>query len=108
MEVLRAVFENIIIRNFGANLKDPILKLECLYSTGTNLSIYGSTVLFVGPGRLYSFLILYTVGRTPLKGDQPVARPLPTHRTTQTHKKTHTDIHASSGIRTPDPSVRAS
>jgi hypothetical protein len=26
-----------------------------------------------------SFLILKTVGRTPWKGDQPVARPLPTH-----------------------------
>jgi hypothetical protein len=35
-------------------------------------------------GRFFSFLILYTVGRTPWKEDQPVARPLPTHRTTQT------------------------
>jgi hypothetical protein len=33
------------------------------------------------------FLILYTVGRTPWTGDQPVARRLPTHRTTQTHNK---------------------
>jgi hypothetical protein len=30
------------------------------------------------------FLILYTVGRTPWTGDQPIARPLPTHGTTQT------------------------
>jgi hypothetical protein len=37
-------------------------------------------------------------------GDQPVASPLPTHGTTQTH----TDIHALSGIRTQDPSPRAS
>jgi hypothetical protein len=29
-------------------------------------------------------LILYTVGRTLWMGDQPVARPLPTHRATQT------------------------
>jgi hypothetical protein len=39
----------------------------------------------------FGFLILYTVGRTPWTGDQPVARPLPTHRTTQTqNKRTHT------------------
>jgi hypothetical protein len=31
-------------------------------------------------GRFFSFLILYTVSRTPRTGDQPVARPLPTHR----------------------------
>jgi hypothetical protein len=35
-------------------------------------------------GRFFSFLILYTVGRTPWTGDQPVARPLSTHRTTET------------------------
>jgi hypothetical protein len=46
-------------------------------------------------------------GRPPWTGDQPVARPLPTHRTTQT-EQTHTDIHASSGILTHDPSFRAS
>jgi hypothetical protein len=33
-------------------------------------------------GRFFSFLILYRIGRTPWTGDQPVARPLPTHRTT--------------------------
>jgi hypothetical protein len=38
-------------------------------------------------GRFFSFLILYTVGRTPWTGDQPVARPLPTQRTTQTQNK---------------------
>jgi hypothetical protein len=38
-------------------------------------------------GRFFIFLILYTVGRTPWTGDQPVARPLPTHRTTQTQNK---------------------
>jgi hypothetical protein len=37
------------------------------------------------------FLDLFqTIGRTPWTGDQPVARPLPTHRTTQTQKNTHT------------------
>jgi hypothetical protein len=48
------------------------------------LSIYGSTVLLLELGRFFNFLILYTDGRTPWTGDQPVARPLPTHRTTQT------------------------
>jgi hypothetical protein len=56
---------------------------------------------------IFSFLTLYTVGRTPWTGDQPVARLLPTHRTTQTQNK-FTDIHALSGIRTDDSSVRAS
>jgi hypothetical protein len=35
----------------------------------------------------FSFLILYTVGKTPCMGDQPVARPLSTHRTTQAQNK---------------------
>jgi hypothetical protein len=48
---------------------------------------------FVGPWSLFSSLILYTVGRTFCTGDQPVARPLPTHRTTQTqNKRTHRHI----------------
>jgi hypothetical protein len=42
---------------------------------------------FVGPWPLFQFLNLYTVGRTSWTGDQPVARPLPTHRTTQTQNK---------------------
>jgi hypothetical protein len=42
---------------------------------------------FVGPWPLFSFLILYTVGRTSWTGDQPVSRPLPTHRTTRTQNK---------------------
>jgi hypothetical protein len=38
-------------------------------------------------GRFFGFLILYTASRTPWTGDQPVARPLPTHRTIQTQNK---------------------
>jgi hypothetical protein len=37
-----------------------------------------------GIGCFFSFLIIYTGSRTPWTGDQPVARPLSTHRTTQT------------------------
>jgi hypothetical protein len=47
------------------------------------LSIYLSVCLSVCSTAPFSFLIFYTVGRTPWKGNQPVARPLPTGRTTQ-------------------------
>jgi hypothetical protein len=51
-------------------------------------------------GRFFSFLIMYTVGTILLTGDQPVARPLPTHRI-------NADTHGLSGIRTHDPRFRA-
>jgi hypothetical protein len=38
-------------------------------------------------GRFFSFLILYTVGRTPWTGDQPIASSLSTPRTTETENK---------------------
>jgi hypothetical protein len=47
---------------------------------------------FLGLGRFFSYLIRYTVGRTPWTGNQPVARHLPKRRITQTQKWTHT-IH---------------
>jgi hypothetical protein len=49
-------------------------------------SLYGSTALWTLTP-FFSFLILYTVGRTPWMGDQPVARSLPTHRKKQTQNK---------------------
>jgi hypothetical protein len=52
-----------------------------------NSFIHSSMALqsFVGPWpRLKFSNLLYTVGRTPLTGVQPVARPLPTHRTIKT------------------------
>jgi hypothetical protein len=36
--------------------------------------------------RYFSFLIFYTVSRTPWTGDQPVARSLPAHRTAHKHR----------------------
>jgi hypothetical protein len=46
-----------------------------------------------GPWPLFQFLNPYTVGRTPWTRDQPVARPLPAHRTTQTqNKRTQTSM----------------
>jgi hypothetical protein len=49
--------------------------------------------------------ILQTLGKTPWTGDQPVARPLPTHDNIKREK--NADIQASSGVRAHDPSVRA-
>jgi hypothetical protein len=52
-------------------------------------------------GLFFRFLIIYTESRTPWTGDQPVARPLLTHRI-------NADIHVSSKIWIHYPSVRAS
>jgi hypothetical protein len=49
--------------------------------------IYGSKALCWALAAEFHFLDLYTVGRTPGIWYQPVARPLPTHRTTQTQNK---------------------
>jgi hypothetical protein len=48
---------------------------------------YDATVICSKFAAFFSFLILYTVGKSPWMEDQPVARPLPTHRTTQTQNK---------------------
>jgi hypothetical protein len=62
---------------------------------------------FVGPWPLFQFCNLFdTDGTTPLTSDQPVERPLPTHTEQHKHRiNPQIDIH---GIRTHDPSVRAS
>jgi hypothetical protein len=46
--------------------------------------------LFVGPWPLFSFFIFYRIGRIPRTEDQPIARPLPTHRTQTWNKRTLT------------------
>jgi hypothetical protein len=38
----------------------------------------------LGLGRFFHFLILYTIGRTPWIGNQPVTRHVLAYRTTQT------------------------
>jgi hypothetical protein len=53
----------------------------------TYLPTYGSTALCWDLGHFFSFLIFYTVCRSPWKGDQPVARPLLAHRTAKTQNK---------------------
>jgi hypothetical protein len=57
------------------------------------LSIYPGLYSPCWSWPLFQFLNLNTVGRTPCTGDQPVTRPLPTHRTTQTqNKRTQTSM----------------
>jgi hypothetical protein len=64
----------------------------CLPSVSDYLSIYLYSPSW-GLGRFFSFLILYTFGGTPWTGNQPVVRPLPTHRTSQTqNKRTRTSM----------------
>jgi hypothetical protein len=59
-----------------------VLPFDAIYSDNRRRP-YMSTVWFYSHlldlGRFFSFLILFTIFRTPLTVDQPVARPLPTH-----------------------------
>jgi hypothetical protein len=65
------------------------------YSVSGTRYIYDPSTLFfslwlyspLNLGRLFSFLIIYTVGRISWMGDQPIVRLLPIHRTTQTQNK---------------------
>jgi hypothetical protein len=56
--------------------------------TSTNpiiVTVIMALLPFVGLSPFLNFVILYTVGRTALTRDQPVARPLPTHSGIRTH-----------------------
>jgi hypothetical protein len=66
--------------------------INCNPRTSPNISFINCLYLYFFVPRwalagFFIFLILYTVGRTPWTSDQPVARPLPKHRTTQTQNK---------------------
>jgi hypothetical protein len=50
------------------------------------ININGSTAIF-RPFSLFSSLIIYTIGRIPWTGDQPVAKPLPIHKSTKAENK---------------------
>jgi hypothetical protein len=72
--------------------KTCVLKIvssqETFWSLHTSLSLYLWLYSpFLGLGLFFSFLVFYTDGRTFWTGKQPVARPLPPHRTAQTKKK---------------------
>jgi hypothetical protein len=60
-------------------------------SLSLSLSLWFCSPLIID--RFFSFPILWKVCGTPWTGDQPVAKPLPTHRTTQTqNKRTQTSL----------------
>jgi hypothetical protein len=61
-----------ILRCYSGITLEDLLLLQWLYSP------------LLGPGLFFSFLIIFTDGRTPWTSDQLVARPLPKHRKTQT------------------------
>jgi hypothetical protein len=80
------------------NVTSRKTNIDCFEDRGATFTIYLSIYLglyspLLDLGRFFNFLILYTVGRTPWTGDQPVTRPLATHRTTQTwNKSTQTSM----------------
>jgi hypothetical protein len=79
------------VRNIHTGTKERlhILKSKTIVSLhNKTFSIFSVALQPFGSWPLFfSFLILNVVGRTPLKGDQPVAMPLPVHRTGQTQNK---------------------
>jgi hypothetical protein len=88
---LAYVMYMIIDASFFAFLFLSFSVRSCGYTRDHNLLfmrfIHSSMALqpFIGPWPLLHFRnLFYTDGRTACTSDQPVARPLPTHRTTQT------------------------
>jgi hypothetical protein len=76
------VFENGLPRVIFGPKEEGVVKgwFQNLYSSDIiSLSLSLSLWLYSPSdlGRFFSFLILYTVGRTPWTEDQPIARPLP-------------------------------
>jgi hypothetical protein len=60
-------------------------------------SFFTGSTAPLGLGLFFSFMIIFTDGRTPWASDQLVARPLPKYRTTQTQNK-HTHQTSMSGV----------
>jgi hypothetical protein len=76
--------------------------MSLMYTLSIHLWIYRP---LLGLGRFFSFLISYTVERIPGRGISP-SQGRYLHTGQHKHRKnTNTNIHASSGIRTHDPSA---
>jgi hypothetical protein len=94
--ILRPFQNKVMRRIFGPTRKEEIA--GCIKLRNDELHIMYSFLFWLyspllRPRRFFSFLILYTVGRTPCTGDQPVARSLPIHKITQTqNKRTQTSM----------------
>jgi hypothetical protein len=82
------------------------LFFQILLSNRLLLRLYSP---LLGPGRFLNFLILYTVSLQDSlnRGSARRKAALPAHRATQTQNKRTQYIHAWSGIRIHNPSVRA-
>jgi hypothetical protein len=93
-----------------SNLRHGLLLINTERSVNDScyvgLSIYLSIALqsFVGPWPLFQFLNLYTFGKTPWTGDQPITRLVPSHRTTQTQNKRTQTVISSVGF---EPTIPA-
>jgi hypothetical protein len=87
-------------------MKDKLLKwfVYCSFLS-IYLSIYLSTAL-VDLGSFFNFWILYTAGMAPLTGTSP-SQGRYLHTEQQKHRINAHRHHATSGIRTHEPSVRA-
>jgi hypothetical protein len=104
----KSTFGNVVFFRIPDNGQSPESRhCRVLYTIVSTLIIYVSVCLSICLSvyltwlynplldlrRFFSFLILFTAGRTPWKGDQPVARLLPAHRTPQTqNKRTQTSM----------------
>jgi hypothetical protein len=70
-----------------APVPDPLLLRKAFRRVAVIIPIYLPMALQpLWTLAVFSVFYVYTVGRAPWTRDQPVARPLPTHRTTQTQK----------------------
>jgi hypothetical protein len=77
-----AILKNKEIRR-AMNSMGPNLLTE---ETNSTMGLSAALQPFVGPWPLFVFLIIYSFGRTPWTGDQPVARLLHTHTGQHKHR----------------------
>jgi hypothetical protein len=88
---LICLYTIICYKKLQGKLSDTLVVIHRAVFYSCHLFIHsfidGSTDLYWAPGHFFSFPILFAVGRTPWTRDQPVARPLPTHRTAQKQNK---------------------
>jgi hypothetical protein len=73
--------------------------VQSAFASNLTISSFFGVILLLGNYEIMNLM----VGRTAWTGDKPVARPLATEDNTNTGRKS--DMHASSEIRTQDPSV---
>jgi hypothetical protein len=72
--------------SISANQQIPHLLRSAVFIDAVYLYVYMALQPLLGLGLFFCFWSLLTVGRTPLTGDQPFARPLPAHRTAHKHR----------------------